>query len=105
MLGVRRFCVAWGEELDEEGFLFCGVLGMPEGDGEVDVDFLEAAVGYMVDWEGDFGGKGWSEGVEVAFEPAEWRGHDDFVEGVDGSVGCCDFDWLRDCVGCLFRCD
>lgn len=59
----------------------------PEGRGEGDVDFFEAAIGDVVDCGCDLAGQRRGKGVLMAFEPAEGRGHDDFVED-EGGGGC-----------------
>ena len=54
---------------------------LPEGRREGDVDFVQGAVGDAVDGLGETGREGGCEGGLVAFQPAERRGDDDFVEG------------------------
>lgn len=75
--------VGGGEEVCEEGVF--PVWRVPECGGKGDVDFFQAAVGYVAYGGGEARGEGLDEGREVALQIAQGGGHDDFVKGVGGA--------------------
>ena len=89
--------VRWGKKLGEECcHCPCRVRREPERGGEGDVDFLETAVGNVLDGCGDARRERGGEGGHVAFQPAQGAGHNHFVEvgGVVRDRGDGDRGWL-----------
>lgn len=73
----------------------------PEGGGEGEIHFLEAAVGDVADGGAQARGQRWGEACFTAvLEPAERSRHDDFVEGAPVAEGGGDVDpgWLGDVI-------
>ncbi len=83
-MGIFKGRVGGGEELGEKWRVRGGAE--PEGRGEGDVDFFEAAVRYVTHGFCEFQGKGRVEGCEISLKPAKGSCHNNLVECL-GSYG------------------